>query len=96
MTSTSPETTVERRAKSQPDALWNTVVWDDPVNLMSYVTRVFVEHFGYSQQRAHNLMMEVHMLGKATVSSGAREHMEADVRAMHSYGLNATLEQAAE
>lgn len=72
------------------------MVWDDPVNLMTYVTRVFVEHFGYTQQRAHNLMMEVHMLGKAVVSSGTREHMEADVQAMHSYGLNATLEQAVE
>lgn len=72
---------------------WRTVVWDDPVNLMSYVTAVFREYFGYSTSRAEELMMAVHTRGRATVSMGVRERVEADVMAMHSYGLHATIEE---
>ena len=72
---------------------WITLVWDDPVNLMSYVTFVFVEYFHYSKSKAQKLMMQVHTEGKAVVSSGTREEMERDVQAMHSYGLWATLEK---
>lgn len=71
---------------------WRTVVWDDPINLMSYVARVFREHFGYSSADAQALMLRVHRNGSATVSRGTRERMEADVVAMHGYGLRATLE----
>jgi len=74
---------------------WVTVVWDDPVNLMSYVTHVFVTYFNYSHHQAERLMMQVHMEGKAIVSSGGREAMERDVNAMHGYGLWATLDRAA-
>ena len=73
---------------------WVTIVWDDPVNLMSYVTHVFSTYFSYSYDRAERLMMQVHMEGKAVVSSGGRESMERDVQAMHSYGLWATLDRA--
>lgn len=73
---------------------WVTIVWDDPVNLMSYVTHVFSTYFNYPRSRAERLMMQVHMEGRAVVSSGEREAMERDVQAMHSYGLWATLEQA--
>ena len=72
---------------------WRAVVWDDPVNLMTYVTAVFREYFGYSTARAEELMMRVHTRGRATVSTGVRERIEADVMAMHSYGLRATLEE---
>ena len=72
-----------------------TVVWDDPVNLKSYVTRVFQRHFGYSPQRAESLMLLVHNEGRAVVARGLREHMEADALAMHGYGLQATVEPAA-
>ncbi len=75
------------------DRPWQTVVWNDPVNLMSYVTFVFQQYFGYSRARAHELMMEVHRDGKSVVSSGSREEMERDVRAMHDYGLWATMER---
>ena len=61
---------------------WRTVVWDDPVNLMSYVTAVFREYFGYSTSRAEELMMAVHTRGRATVSTGVRERVEADVMAI--------------
>lgn len=73
--------------------LWQCVVWDDPVNLMPYVTFVFMTHFGYSEEKAAILMMAVHNEGKATVSSGTREQVERDVSAMHSYGLWATAEK---
>ena len=73
---------------------WVTLVWNDPINLMSYVTWVFMTHFAYSRERAEQLMWQVHNDGKATVSSGSREEMERDVQAMHGYGLWATLESA--
>ena len=73
---------------------WVTVVWDDPVNLMSYVTHVFVDYFHYSKAKAEKLMLQVHQDGKAIVSDGSREAMERDVTAMHGYGLWATLDKA--
>lgn len=73
---------------------WVTLVWDDPVNLMSYVTHVFITYFGYSKSKAKRLMLQVHNEGKSVVSSGTREAMETDVNAMHSYGLWASLERA--
>ena len=62
---------------------WVTIVWDDPVNLMSYVTYVLMELFGFSREKAHDLMMKVHTEGKAVVSTGAREEMEHDVARLH-------------
>jgi ATP-dependent Clp protease adaptor protein ClpS len=75
------------------DAPWVTIVWNDPVNLMSYVTYVFQSYFGYSKEHATKLMLDVHHEGRAVVSNGSREEMERDVGAMHSYGLWATLQQ---
>ena len=76
-----------------PDLPWVTIVWNDPVNLMSYVTYVFQQHFGYPKEKATRLMHDVHEKGKAVVSSGSREEMERDVEAMHGYGLWATLQK---
>ena len=76
-----------------PDLPWVTIVWNDPVNLMSYVTYVFQQHFGYPKEKATRLMRDVHEKGKAVVSSGSREEMERDVEAMHGYGLWATLQK---
>ena len=73
---------------------WVTIVWNDPVNLMSYVTYVFQKHFGYSKETATKLMLDVHHKGKAVVSNGSREEMERDVQAMHEYGLWATMDKA--
>ena len=75
------------------DRPWIVLVWNDPVNLMSYVTYVFQAYFGYSKDKAHKLMLDVHNKGRAVVSSGTREEMERDVQAMHGYGLWATLTQ---
>ncbi len=73
------------------DRPWITIVWDDPVNLMSYVTYVFITVFGYSKERATELMLKVHNEGKAVVSTGSREEMERDVQRLHEFGLWATL-----
>ena len=72
---------------------WVTIVWNDPVNLMSYVAYVFRSYFGYPEQKAERLMMQVHKEGRAVVSSGTREAMEVDVQAMHGFGLWATLQR---
>ena len=73
---------------------WVSIVWNDPVNLMSYVTFVFQKYFGYPKHKAEKLMMEVHTEGRSVVSTGSREEMERDVQAMHSYGLWATMQKA--
>ncbi len=79
------------REDSSVDRPWVTIVWNDPVNLMSYVTYVFQQVFGYPRAKAHKLMLDVHHKGKAVVSAGAREEMERDVEVLHGYGLWATL-----
>ena len=73
---------------------WVTIVWNDPVNLMSYVTFVFQQYFGYAKKKAEKLRMEVHEDGRSVVSTGTREAMERDVQAMHEYGLWATMQKA--
>lgn len=80
-------------SRELPVVNWNLVVWDDPINLMSYVERVFMTYFGYSRQKSHKLMLEVHNNGKSIVSSGMRELMETHASAMHDYGLWATVER---
>lgn len=72
---------------------WVTIVWDDPVNLMNYVTYIFQKLFGYSEAKATELMLKVHHEGKAVVSSGSRESMEVDVTKLHAAGLWATMQQ---
>ena len=76
------------------DRPWITIVWDDPVNLMSYVSYVFRSYFGVSAEEAERLMLQVHNNGKAVVATGNREAMERHVEAMHGYGLCATLAKA--
>lgn len=75
------------------DRPWVTIVWDDPVNLMRYVTFVFQKIFGYSESRANELMMQVHTEGKAVVSAGERDKVEGDVRKLHAAGLWATMQR---
>jgi ATP-dependent Clp protease adaptor protein ClpS len=75
------------------DRPWITIVWDDPVNLMTYVTYVLMTLFNYSKERSRELMLKVHNEGKAVVSSGRREEMERDVQRLHEYGLWATLQR---
>ncbi len=73
---------------------WIVVVWNDPVNLMSYVVMVLQKLFGYSKERATVLMMQVHNDGRAVVADGTREQAEAHVAQLHGYGLWATMERA--
>lgn len=78
---------------SSVDRPWLTVVWNDPVNLMSYVTYVFQKVFGYPKAQARKLMLDVHHKGKAVVAAGAREKMERNAEILHGYGLWATVRQ---
>jgi len=87
------ETHAEVDEVPQADRPWVTVVWNDPVNLMSYVTWVFQKLFGYSKDKAERLMLDVHHKGRAIVSSGARERMEYDASRLQAYGLWATVDQ---
>ena len=77
----------------EPDRPWIVIVWNDPINLMSYVTLVFQKLFGYSLARATKLMLQVHNEGKAVVSSGNREKSEHDVARLHAHGLWATMQR---
>ena len=93
---TVPEEATRADEAVLPDSPWVTLVWNDPVNLMSYVAYVFESYFGYTSARAHELMLQVHQEGRAVVSTGDRERMEVDVQAMHGFGLWATLQKDGE
>jgi ATP-dependent Clp protease adaptor protein ClpS len=80
----------ESRSEDKP---WTTVVWNDPVNLMSYVTYVLQKIFGYDREHATKLMLEVHHQGRAAVSSGSKEKVEGDVAKLHAAGLWATMQK---
>jgi len=75
---------------------WQAVVWNDPVNLMSYVTRVFMEYFGWGRAEAEKRMRAVHEQGQCVVAEGGREQIETVVHAMHGYGLHATMRRDGE
>lgn len=77
---------------TKSDRPWIVIVWNDPINLMSYVTFVFQKLFGYSLEKATELMLDVHHKGRAVVSSGSRERSEFDVYRLHEHGLWATME----
>jgi ATP-dependent Clp protease adaptor protein ClpS len=78
---------------AEPDRPWLVIVWNDPINLMSYVTWVLQKLFGYAHAKAEKLMWDVHTKGKAVVSSGAREKAEFDVQRLHAHGLWATMQK---
>ena len=77
----------------EPVRPWIVIVWNDPINLMSYVTYVFRKLFGYPEARAHELMMQVHTQGRAAVSGGTRERCEYDVERLHAHGLWASMQE---
>jgi ATP-dependent Clp protease adaptor protein ClpS len=88
-----PETTdlPDQGSVTEPQLPWLVIVWNDPVNLMSYVVYVFQKLFGYSKEKATKLMLDVHHRGRAVVSSGPREKAEMDVYRLHAHGLWATM-----
>jgi ATP-dependent Clp protease adaptor protein ClpS len=83
---------IDQSDETKSDRPWIVIVWNDPINLMSYVTYVFQKLFGYSLEKATELMLDVHHKGRAVVSSGSRERAEFDVYRLHEHGLWATLE----
>jgi ATP-dependent Clp protease adaptor protein ClpS len=91
---TDPSTAEWTELDESPDTdkPWLVIVWNDPINLMSFVTFVFQKLFGYSKEKATKLMLDVHHKGRAVVSSGTRERAELDVYRLHEYGLWATME----
>lgn len=89
-----PDVEMDVHTVSSENLPWLCIVWDDPVNLMSYVTYVFQTVLGYSRKRANELMMQVHTEGKAVVSSGEKDKVEGDVKKLHVAGLWATMQQA--
>ena len=89
---TTTETDTEE--KSELDSPWQVIVYDDPVNLMSYVTLVFRRIFGYSESKATRLMLEVHQTGKSIVWTGSRERAEFYVQQLHTYQLQASMSRA--
>jgi ATP-dependent Clp protease adaptor protein ClpS len=88
------ETRLEADEVPEADRPWVTVVWNDPVNLMSYVTWVLQKLFGFSKEKAERLMLDVQHKGKAIVSSGPREKMEYDASRLQAYGLWATVDKS--
>lgn len=87
-----PKTDVVVDRLTEEDRPWVVVVWNDPINLMTYVSYVFRKLFGYSEEKANKLMLDVHHKGRASVSSGSRSEAERDVNRLHSHGLWATME----
>ena len=85
---------VEESTHVTPDGPWDVIVWDDPVNLMTYVVYVFRRVFGYDEPVARKLMLEVHQRGKALVASEPREMAEFHVQQLHGYGLQATMQRS--
>ena len=88
-----PDLREESVTASDPDTPWVTLVWNDPVNLMNYVSYVFRSYFGFSPAEAERRMLQVHNDGRAVVATGTREQMEVHVEAMHDFGLWATLQK---
>jgi ATP-dependent Clp protease adaptor protein ClpS len=80
-------------SRSVPDRPWVVIVWNDPINLMSYVVLVLQKLFGYNRAKATELMLDVHHKGRAVVSNGTREKAELDVFRLHEHGLWATMQR---
>lgn len=89
----SPDLDERTDTAGETDRPWVVIVWNDPINLMSYVSFVFRKLFGYSKEKADALMLDVHEKGRAVVSSGPREKAEMDVFRLHEHGLWATMQQ---
>lgn len=94
MSTPAPVPTMDEQLTSAPLVPWQLVVWDDPVNLMSYVARIFRTYFGFPEEKATRLMLAVHNDGHAVVATGPRETMEMHAQAMHGFGLWATVRKA--
>ena len=84
----------DTRAIVELEHPWVVLVWNDPVNLMTYVSYIFRTYFGFDRAEAERRMLLVHTEGRAVVATGSREEMERHVEAMHDYGLWATLQKA--
>lgn len=91
---TKEQTETKTREKTQLAPPWNVIVHDDPVTLMTYVTKIFMQVFGYTQDKANRLMMEVHQTGRSVVWTGAREQAEMYAQKLQAHHLLTSLEVA--
>ncbi|GAA5494623.1 ATP-dependent Clp protease adapter protein ClpS [Rubritalea halochordaticola] len=91
---TSSSTQPQEKQKVQTATPWSVIVYDDPVNLMAYVTMVLIKIFGYNKSKAETLMLEIHNAGKSIVWAGEKEKAELYVQQLHSFQLQASLEKA--
>jgi ATP-dependent Clp protease adaptor protein ClpS len=73
---------------------WHVIVYNDPVNLMSYVTMVIMNVFGYGREKAQKMMLDVHQKGRCTVWTGERERAELYVEQLHGCQLLAGMTEA--
>ena len=86
----------EKTAEKVKDAFekgWSVIVWNDPVNLMSYVVFVFMRVLGFAREKATKHMLEVHRQGKSVVATETREKAEMYHQQIQSHGLKVTLER---
>jgi len=90
---------VGKEDKSEPkDELepgYLVICWDDPVNLMDYVTHVFQVVFGWPKPKAEFHMLQVHNHGKSVLARESMERAEHYVHQLHNYSLHATMERDA-
>lgn len=89
----SPSTHTRSKSKTDTTPPWSVVVFDDPVNLMAYVTLVLKRVFGYNKEKSEKFMLEVHNAGKSIVWSGEKEQAELYVQQLHSHQLKATIQK---
>jgi ATP-dependent Clp protease adaptor protein ClpS len=84
----------DTRSSESLDRPWHVIVFNDPVNLMSFVTLVFQRVFGYPKEQAEDLMLRIHRNGKSIVWTGVRERAEHYVQQLQTHQLWARMEQA--
>jgi ATP-dependent Clp protease adaptor protein ClpS len=94
-TETLPATEEQTKEKIEDafEKSWNVIVWNDPVNLMSYVVFVFMRVLGFNKEKATKHMLEVHRQGKSLVATETRERAELYHQQIQAHGLIVTLEQ---
>ena len=93
---TLPGPVIKKRPRSADDLAptFHVICWNDPVNLMVYVTHVFMKIFGWNRQKAAKHMREVHEDGKSVLVTEGAERAEFYVHQLQQYKLHATMEPA--
>jgi ATP-dependent Clp protease adaptor protein ClpS len=83
----------EEKVKEAFEKKWNVIIWNDPVNLMSYVVFVFMKVLAFTKEQATRHMLEVHRQGRSIVATETREKAELYHQQIQAHGLSVTIEQ---